>query len=376
MKKRWLLPVLILAVCILAGFCAGLAIGAEQKTQENRQEEETPALLRTAVTCGDWSLNATELGYYYWSEYFYYINTSASPQPDTAVPLDEQEYSDGETWQDYFLSLALDKVKSTMTLVFAGQESGYTLDGDYAEDYETVQTRFEEYASAAGYVTEDGESDLDAYLRASYGEYADKESFFAYLEDAYYAAGYAETLMQAISPSDTEVQAYYEAHQQDYEAAWDEQEPVTVRTITLTGEDAAARAATLYEQWQGAGSTEDGFAQLAQEYSKDDAAEVGGLQENLAYPNADSLLQQWCFEDSRAAGDSTVLDGDAESILVLFLSRAEHTRAYTESYEDLRYEQYRNQYETLAENYQFYADTENLVLAVPEGLYDEESETE
>lgn len=372
MKKRRLLPVLILSVCALTGLAIGFLAGAVHRA---RTQPEEPALERAAVTCGDWSLSCTELGFYYWSEYFYYINTDASPQPDHALPLEQQEYAAGETWRDYFLAQAIEKVESTMTLVFAGRAAGYALDGSYLDDYAQVRTRFTEYAAAAGYVTDSGAGDLGAYLRASYGPYADEERFFAYLENAYYAAGYAQALRDAYDPDETEVKAYYDAHCADYDADWDEPEPVTLRVITLTGADAAARAQTLYEQWRAAGGSEEGFSQLAQEYSRDAQAERGGLYEDLAWPDATGALQDWCFAPGRAALDSAVLETEDGSALVLFLSRAEHGRAYEQCLADLRYEHYRNQYEALAAEYPFTVSADQIVLAVPEGLYDE-SETE
>ncbi len=365
---RWLLLALIPLACLALGFGIGAA--------RNRRPDTAQQLRETALTCGDWSLSNTELGYYFWSEYFYYINSGAEPQPDTSVPLGGQSYDAEQSWYDYFLSLALEKVRGTMSLVFSGEEEGYVMSDAYAEDLETVCARFSDYALAGGYETAEGGADLEAYLRSSYGEAATQESFFSYLHDSYYAASYSDELYYGYTPAADEVEAYFSERAEDYYEAygvrWDDPNPVSIRTVTVTGENAAARAEAMAALWQAEGGTEEGFSALARDDSQDEYASAGGLREGLTAADVeDAALSAWCFDPLRQSGDWTLLDTQEGTIIVFFSAREALSRAYSLALEDMRYENYRSCYSGLTEAYSFSVRREAIVIATPEGLYDE-----
>ena len=164
----------------------------------------------------DFKLSNTEFSYYYWSEYFYFVEVYGeyvSDTLDTSLPLDEQMYDEENTWQDYMIDQTITAVEETMALVFAAEQAGFTLPQDYRDAYDEVIVNFTDAAMAQEY------KNVDAYLKASYGKGASMESFESYLYDTHIASAYADALYEKSIPSEDEVQAYFDAHAADYEEA-------------------------------------------------------------------------------------------------------------------------------------------------------------
>ena len=84
----------VLLVCSIAALIAGAAV---------RHRRETAAQA-AVVTCGDFVLTNRDLSYYYWSEYFYFVNAVGENLAgfDASAPPDAQMYDDTRTWQDFF----------------------------------------------------------------------------------------------------------------------------------------------------------------------------------------------------------------------------------------------------------------------------------
>lgn len=72
-----------------------------------------------------------------------------------------------------------------------------------------------------------------------------------------------------------------------------------------TDEQIKAKAEEILAGWDG---TEDGFAKLANEYSKDPGSNTnGGLYEDVAKGQMVAAFQDWCYEDGRKSGDSGIV---------------------------------------------------------------------
>ena len=125
---------------------------------------------KVILTSDNYSLTNTEFSYYYWSEYFYFINTYGSYLSgtlDTTKPLDEQIYDGETTWQDYMVDQALNTVANTMALVQAAESEGFALDEEFTASMQSVLENFETYAVSGGFTKADGQADLGAYLQDS-----------------------------------------------------------------------------------------------------------------------------------------------------------------------------------------------------------------
>ena len=86
---------------------------------------------------------------------------------------------------------------------------------------------------------------------------------------------------------------------------------VTADSLELAeGEEATeellrAKAQEILDSWDG---TEDGFAALANEHSKDPGSNTsGGLYENVPKGRMISEFQNWCYESGRKSGDTGIV---------------------------------------------------------------------
>ena len=74
---------------------------------------------------------------------------------------------------------------------------------------------------------------------------------------------------------------------------------------TASEEQLMAKAQEILNSWDG---TENGFAQLAEQYSQDGGSNTnGGLYENVPKGRMISVFQEWCYEDGRQPGDTGIV---------------------------------------------------------------------
>ena len=87
-------------------------------------------------------------------------------------------------------------------------------------------------------------------------------------------------------------------------------DPNTGLTTYTDEEKAASKSAAeeIYNQWKNGEATEDSFAALANEKSDDGDGTTGGLYENI-YPNQMvAPFEDWCFDETRKAGDTGIVE--------------------------------------------------------------------
>lgn len=80
---------------------------------------------------------------------------------------------------------------------------------------------------------------------------------------------------------------------------------------TYSEEELAAAKATAEEilaQWEAGDATEDSFAELANEKSADGDGTTGGLYENVYPGQMVTNFNDWCFDESRKAGDTGIVE--------------------------------------------------------------------
>jgi hypothetical protein len=88
----------------------------------------------TAVRMGDWKFRNTDFNYEYFSNYYNTYSQIYSTYGeyssmllDAKKPLDEQQYSEGQTWDDYFEETALNSLQQLAILYDKGREAGFEL---------------------------------------------------------------------------------------------------------------------------------------------------------------------------------------------------------------------------------------------------------
>lgn len=314
------------------------------------------------VVCGDFSLSNTEFGYYYWSEYFYLSGAYGDyldGMVDLSLPLDQQAYSEDQSWQDYLTEEALNVVRDTMSMVFRAEETGFSLPEEYQQSYETVCANFE--AAAESY------DSVDAYLQASYGKEAGWESFSRYLYNAHLAAAYSDALYEAVDPTDEEVSAYFARYAGEYQEAYGvtrDDGPVPEAVVLFFDTEQEAQA--VYEEFLENGGTEDVLSTLGSIYCGDDRCT------GLVYPGqTGEETERWLYDASRRAGDCAVIpEADGSASVAFYSGGSGQYYWQILAREDLCRESYQNEYRAICSSYTFLVNYDQIEIVPPEGLYE------
>lgn len=360
----------VAAATALLALCLWLAL---------RPADPEAAAAVPVIVCGDDTVDNTELNYYFWMEYTYLIGSYGDDLPDSldpSKPLSEQAYDGETTWQDFLLTQTMDMIQRTKALVYQAADAGFTMPEDYQTSLERVLSALADNAAGRGFTAEDGSPDVAAYLEASFGPGADEASFAAYLEDSYLAAAYSDQLQAEPVFTAEEIEAYYDQYARDYEAAGipKEEEPLrSVRMVLVLPEDgdldgARSSAETLLATWQAESGTEADFAALAESHSAASSAADGGLMAHLAPSDLTGELASWVFDDSRAPGDTAVLETDGGWAAVYFVGTETATVWQKAAEEDLRWETYQNAVLAAVDACDFQIDYDAIVIAQPADL--------
>lgn len=84
--------------------------------------------------------------------------------------------------------------------------------------------------------------------------------------------------------------------------------------------EAHQKAQKIIAEWQAAGSTEDAFAQLHEQYSADLSAGDGGLVANASRNDLVDNIEAWLFDEPRNLGDLGLIETEAGYVLVYYVS--------------------------------------------------------
>ena len=267
-----------------------------------------------AATVNGHDINSAELNYYYidyinnfYNQYSSYISFVM----DTTKPLDQQNYSEDQTWADYFLNEALNTAAETYALADAAKAAGHTLtDADKA----TIDNSLTTATYYATYYY--GYSDLNGYLKGMYGNGANEKSYRAYLETSTLASSYYNAYTSALTYTDEEISAedtenplVYNAYSYNYYYI-----PVTnfltggttdaEGKITYSDEEnEAARAAAE----EAAKSLTEGEVTNAEQFDLAvaliKAEDKSTPCTNYPYDSLLSMAQEWISDPARQAGD-------------------------------------------------------------------------
>ena len=364
-KKRRLMPILagvVIALLVVIVACLGLALRhvqnggkipslSELRAQREAEkfDSEAAAVVVTDQDGTVSTLNNAQLSFYYWGEYYYFINAYGFSF-DATLPLEEQVYETttdsvtGETtattWHQYFLESACYSINQVEALKTEAQKAGFEMTETYLTEYNDILTTMPDNAVTAGFVDENGVGDVEAYIKDSYGSDVTVELFEQYLYDSYYASSYSESLFNSFQYTDEEKEAYFDENV-DYFLSYGIEkseypnvhvrhiliEPAAAEDGTITDEawdEAEAAAEELYEQWQEGDATEDSFATLANENSVDPGSNTtGGLYENVYPGQMVTAFNDWCFDQSRQTGDSGVVKTEYGFHIMYFVEKTD-----------------------------------------------------
>ena len=269
------------------------------------------------ATMGEHKLTNAELQVYYWMQVYDFLNQYGSYASmfglDYTQPLDMQLSLEGTmTWQQYFLDSAIDTWTNYQAMCNEANAAEYVLDEEYVIYLEELPENLESSALEMGYES------AEDMIRRDMGPNASLAGYLNYLNNYYLGYMYYGDTLEQIPVTDAEVEAYYEAHIEDYKANGLEKTDeryVDVRHILITpeGGDAATEeqwaaaekeANDLLNEWLTKHPDEDGFAVMAEAYTDDPgSASNGGLYEDVYVGQMVPEFENWCFDASRQTGD-------------------------------------------------------------------------
>lgn len=293
-------------------------------------DEEAAAAADTVIaTVGDRTLTNGQLQAYYWmyirqflsSEmgyYAYYIGL------DYTQPLDQQVcYFNPEiSWQQYFLQEALNSWYSYQSLALEAEAAGYELDQKYQDYLAGLPSALEQSALSQGFAS------VDELLKYYVGPGASLEDYLAYETLYYEGNAYFMELCDAMDPTDEEIEAFFNEHEEEYAAngLTRETKYVNVRHILILPDGATietiysetfseeawnageAKAQGILDNWAAGEATEETFAALAPTYSVDPGSNTnGGLYTNVYQGQMVAAFDAWCFDPARQVGDTAIV---------------------------------------------------------------------
>ena len=297
-------------------------------------DEELLAAADTVVaTMGGAELTLAQLQVYYWSEVFNFLNSYGSYASylglDYTVGLDTQLCGMSETemtWQQYFLSCALDNWSAYQALSLEADATGYEMDQETKDFLAAIP---EDMATLAGSY---GFTSVEELLLANFGPGVTVDTYAQHMYTYYNGFGYFEGLYNSVEFTDAEIEAYFDENAESYaesDVTKDSGIYVDVRHILYvpetngtdadgnaisTEEDwaaAEAKAQELLNQWLAGEQTEESFAELAIHNSEDPGSSGnGGLYENVYVGQMVEPFENWCFDETRKIGDYGIVKTD------------------------------------------------------------------
>lgn len=352
--------------CILAVvICVCIAAW---KFYDNYQEKHGPY-----ITVGSHEIQKAEFDYYYYSSLNSFASTYGSYLSyfglDTSKPLDQQQYSDTMTWDDYFQQQAVNQLKNVYALTDEANEKGFEYDA--SSDYDDMVTSIKSYAQQQG-VSE------DEYCKSVFGSDATLEGIKPYVEMSGLASAYYNDVKDDIEVTDDEINTYYDENKDNYdsvdyrvckiEADMPEEETETetvAESISETAAESTSKTAVTETQTETESETmsaeESEAAAKAEEEAKaaamaeakakademlskikDEASFEKVYDKYASDKTVDSLntdkkkssisptdVANWLFEADRQAGDTTVIEDTSNNAyyVVYFKDRyLDHTK--------------------------------------------------
>lgn len=342
------------------------------------EEQLTDDVLALPVaTCGGKVMTNKELDFFYWQQYYTFAsNYSAylSYILDQTKGLDEQMYSEDETWQQALLTGAADMFHSITALNLEADAEGFELSEEDQAELDALPENLN--ATAAYYGMEDG----TAYLQASFGPTATMENYVAFARDNLRASRYMQKLVEELEFTDQQISDYYDQNADAYAESRVEKidKPmVDVRHILVipaeqdengdyteaAWQEAEQKAEALLNEWKSGEATEDSFAALANENSEDPGSNTnGGLYEAVYPGQMVDAFDAWCFDDARQPGDTGIVKTDYGYHIMYFVGHGEEIFWFETAKGDLRSEKSVEIEDSLREKYPMETSFENAAI--------------
>lgn len=289
-----------------------------------------------ALTVGDTKYTAVELQYYYTSAYSNAVNNSLSTLGmypfDTGTSTKKQVYDEetGQTWYDYLMEEAVQRLSADTALAQRAAAEGYTLSEDARSELDSFLSQLNTAWLSYNY------ANLDAFVRANYGSYMSYDRLVTLLEQEALANDYARAKAGDISHSEEEYQSYYQENADRLDTFQYNQFTFQARVDSTDGEGnsveltEAERAAQLEErkaeqlalaqELQGRLDAGEDPEDVAKAY-EDRLYSTTYERQNLGSSLTGSTYADWLLDGGRKAGDTTLTEYDGGSVYNYYVTQ-------------------------------------------------------
>lgn len=295
--------------------------GVQTKASYTASDTQVQAVANEAVaTLGGATLTNGQLQIYYWMQFYDFLNYYGYYMPfDYAQPLDTQVMDEqtGMTWQQYFLQIALESWQRYQVLSLLAEDADFTLPEEMQQSLDTAAQHMEEMALEYGY------ENADEMIRTEMGPGSSIEDYVHYLSLYYNGYQYFAAMYEKLEATDAEIEAYFAEHEAEFAGNGISREGmIDVRHILIMPEGGTtdengittysdeeweacrAEAQAILDEWLAGEATEDSFADLAYGHSADGGSSSnGGLYSGVTVGKMVEPFENWCFDESRVAGD-------------------------------------------------------------------------
>lgn len=294
-------------------------------------DEEVIAAMDTVVaTAGGNQLTNAQLQIYYGMEFQSFMNNYGAYAAyfglDYTQPLDKQVcgITEGRTWQQFFLQSAIGTWQNYCSVAAEANAAGFQMEEARRAELDSLADTLEQDALAQGF------ANAEEMLARSFGAGCRVEDFLAFEECYYQGLGYYQSRIAEFDTSDAAVEAYFQEHEAEFaeSGVTKEDKYIDVRHILIIPEGgttdengvttyseeewaaAEVKAQEILDQYLSGDLTEESFGNLANEHTADgndanyDGIPDGGLYTDVYKGQMVPEFEQWCFDDTRAAGDT------------------------------------------------------------------------
>ena len=257
-------------------------------------------------------VSRVEYDYNYYLRFNNYLNSEEAfyasySGVDLTGDLSRQMYSATLTWKDYIDQLTVENMLRNKALIREMKAAGFTYDEKAA---------YEEYQENLQLAAENAGMPLDDYVKALYGPYATMSRIENFVKDGLAASAYYNSVAESLKPGDGEIQSYYEERKSNYDSVdyrlitVDAELPAEPTELADPAEETEGEEAeeTAYEPSEAEIEAAMALAKTEAESQIENLAADGELYENYQWSSVRSLFRDWLFEETRKAGDTTVIE--------------------------------------------------------------------
>ncbi len=212
------------------------------------------------------------------------------------TPLDEQDYTDEQTWADYIEEYTQNSVIELTALYNAGKEAGFELEQEVIDGIDAEWEDMKAIAAGSGYSAND-------YAELNYGRGVNEKVFKDMYTRYLYAMSYAEYVVENEEVSSDDIDAYYAEHADDFDSI--SYKSYFVSGTAEEGEDADAAMEA---------------AKAEAEEVKEGSKEVTFTESNyVAKSRVPETYSEWLLDEARTAGDIEVFESETGYYVIEFV---------------------------------------------------------